>query len=104
MNDDPFANVPLRTGECPFKVGDRIHEIEFRGVTTSLGATADRPFEDSYTWELHPNRPDAIVTELTERGFCYRYDSRVPIGRAAWGTWTEGGECFEDGFQFWRKI
>ncbi len=104
MNDDPFGNVPPRTMECPFKVGDRIHEIQFGGISTSLGATAERPFEDSYIWEFDRARPDATVTELTERGFKYRYDERVPIGRAAWGTWTEGGECFEGGFQFWRKI
>lgn len=104
MSDDPLADVPARTGECPFKVGDRIHEVTFTGVSTSLGASAERPFTDSYTWELDSTKPDATVTEITTRGFCYRYDERVPIGRAQWGTWTEGGECFEGGFLFWKKV
>ncbi len=96
MNDDPFDNLPPRTMECPFMVGDRIHELA-----------------PSYAWGWHKEpgeneldlcKPDATVTELTDRGFKYRYDERVPIGRAQWGAWTEGGECFEGGFQFWRKI
>lgn len=104
MNDDPFANVPARTMECPFKVGDRIHELTCFGFNLKHGPSADQPFIDEPLLELDASKPDATVAELTERGFKYRYDERVPIGRAAWGTWTEGGECFEGGFLFWRKV
>ncbi len=101
MNDDPFANLPPRTMECPFKVGDRIRGLR---AQYGFGHGPEYPVDARIEWEDDTSRPDATVTELTERGFKYRYDERVPIGRAQWGTWTEGGEIFEGGFQFWRKI
>ncbi len=106
MNDDPFANLPPRTMECPFKVGDRIHETGPFCVNVAGPMILDGLSQliDPAALPLDSFKPDATVTELTERGFKYRYDDRVPIGRAQWGTWTEGGECFEGGFQFWRKI
>ncbi len=53
---------------------------------------------------LDESKPDATVTALTTRGFEYRYDQPHPIGRAQWGTWCNGGECFELGFHLWRKV
>ena len=80
---------------CPFQVGDRIHELapvlSYRDDVVPINL-------------LDPTKPDATVTEITECGFAYSYDCKVPIGRAAWGTWTEGGECFENGFSYWRLI
>lgn len=100
MNDDSFAQPP-RTITCPFKVGDRIHEVQSAWTYYS---EPDASALVEPEWELDPTKPDATVTELTERGFKYRYDCKVPIGRAQWGTWTEGGECFENGFIYWRKL
>jgi hypothetical protein len=80
---------------CPFQVGDRIHE---------LAPVLSYQDEVVPTDLLDPTKPDATVTEITEYGFAYRYDFRIPIGRAEWGTWTEGGECYSEGFPYWRKI
>lgn len=88
---------------CPFQVGDRIHEL--RGVPVLGSSFAEVAYKINHpAFELDPMKPDATVTEITERGFKYTYDEDVPIGRAAWGTWCEGGECFEAGFQYWHKI
>ena len=86
--------------KCPFKVGDHIHELR---CLPTYGESIEANMAKPPVWELDASKPDATVIELTERGFKYRYDCRVPIGRAAWGTWTEGGECFEAGFPFWQK-
>lgn len=101
MND---AFIEPRTVPCPFEVGDRIHELRCCGYNLSLGPSAEQPFIDEPLLTLDDCRPDATVTALTERGFKYRYDCRVPIGRAQWGTYTEGGECFEAGFLYWHRL
>jgi hypothetical protein len=98
---EPFDNIPARTIECPFKVGDRIHEMRTQG---GFSHGPEYPVEAPIQWEFDSAKPDATVTALTARGFTYRYDHPIPIGRAAWGTTTEGGECFEGGFAYWRKI
>lgn len=96
--------------ECPFKVGDRIHELWCTGgyaLFTEVEQLLDRdakPTKELRYMELDPTKPDATVIAITERGFTYRYDTPVPIGRAAWGTWTEGGECFPEGYMYWEKV
>lgn len=86
---------------CPFKVGDRIHELDVK-----LSFHATNPFLDKSEPidRLDLTKPDATVTAITEAGFEYIYDCPVPIGRAAWDSHTEGGECFPAGYSFWRKI
>lgn len=84
---------------CPFKIGDRVHELRNRGVfTRRLEAGFDIPLQ----WELDMTKPSATVTEITERGFKYEYDDPVPF-IPRWGMTFLGGECFEEGFQYWRK-
>lgn len=78
---------------CPFKVGDRVHEVS---VMTYLDGV-----EQGYT--LYPGKPDATVTALTARGFEFRYDYPITIGPARWGQQSVGGECYEEGFPWWRK-
>lgn len=87
--------------QCPFKVGDRVHEV---CAQVGFGMGPEYPVETPIQWELDSTKPDATVTELTLAGFIYVYDRPVPIGRAQWGTFTEGGECYEGGFPYWRKI
>ncbi len=94
--------------ECPFKVGDRVHEVVYAGgySVMQLGmegveVTSYVPMDDVL---LDWSKPDATVTAITERGFEYRYDCKVPIGRAAWGSYTEGGECYPEGYPYWRKV
>ena len=85
---------------CPFIIGDRIHRLS--GITIYQDG---KVLEDlNGVLRLDPLEPDATVTELTEKGFKYRYDSRVPIGPVRWGSWTKEGECFELGFPYWRKV
>ncbi len=82
----------------PFQVGDRIHEVSYPPyIKTSLDD------EVSPLPERDPTVPDATVTALTERGFTYRYDHSIQFVRPDWGT-TNGGECYEGGFQLWRKV
>lgn len=88
---------------CPFQVGDRIHEFRCLPVLASSFAEVVYKIENPQ-FELDPTKPDATVTAITERGFIYRYDTKVPVGRAEWGTWTEGGECYSEGFACWQKI
>ena len=76
---------------CPFKVGDRVHEI--RPVFRTEGGHD----------EIDPTKPDATVTALTARGFKYRYDKPIQFVRADWGT-TQEGEVYEEGFRFWRLV
>lgn len=71
--------------ECPFKVGDKIHEVDASGA-------------------LDVSKPDAMVTEITEKGFKYNYDTPFPIGRIAWGELAVGGECYPLGIRFWKKV
>lgn len=75
---------------CPFKVGDRIHELRFDTIRR--------------IWTKDEFKPDATVTAITAKGFDYRYDHIVPIGPARWGGWCEGGECYPEGFRFWERI
>jgi hypothetical protein len=86
---------------CPFKVGDIIHEIR---AIPCITVAKDRSRTVSFRRELDEFRPDAVVTAITERGFTYEYDYPVPIGRAEWGEMMVGGECYEAGFSMWRKI
>ncbi len=81
---------------CPFKVGDRVHEL-----AAQTYAWGWHKGEDEF--RLDESKPDATVTALTARGFAYRYDTPVQHGRPIWGTQTEG-EVYEGGFQFWRKV
>ncbi len=106
--------------DCPFKIGDRIHELvcfPMLEVPTYGDVIAmerffspierEHPATDKWKmpeFESDPMKPDATVTAITERGFTYRYDCRVPIGRLAWNTWVEEGECYEAGFHMWRKV
>lgn len=89
---------PLATHH-PFKVGDRIHELE---CTWSYSHDGGKTFSPS---EMVPSRwkPHAIVTELTPHGFVYRYTRRVPF-IARDGSWFEGGECYESGYDQWRLV
>ena len=79
---------------CPFKVGDRVHELSPHVVYAP-----DGPHQ-----LLDTSRPDAIVTALTERGFSYDYTHPIPHGRAAWGQMMTGGECFPEGYGYWMKV
>ncbi len=87
---------------CPFKVGDRVHELRSLGVITRdlLDAVA---FGQALP-DLDPTKPDATVTALTVRGFEYRYDHPIPFGRAADGCVAHGGTCYPEGYRFWRKV
>jgi hypothetical protein len=85
---------------CPFKVGDKVHEVRQPGVFTR--DMMDIPLEQSLP-ELDPSKPDATVTALTARGFTYRYDRPIQFNRPYWGT-TQEGEVFEEGFHWWRKV
>jgi len=42
------------------------------------------------------DRRESTVTELTQRGFKYEYDTPQPFGRAAWGQQMTGGEVYLD--------
>lgn len=86
---------------CPFSVGDRIHE---RQSVWTYAADPDEAALVEPEWELDPTKPDATVTALTTRGFEYTYDHRIPVGRAPEGTWTDGGECYPEGYHLWVKV
>lgn len=87
---------------CPFKVGDRVHEVRETVMldTTFMGESV---VTETTALEWDPNKPDATVTEITARGFRYRYDRPITFVRANWGT-TQEGEVFENGFEWWRKV
>lgn len=98
----PAAPPKVVAPQCPFSVGDTIHEISSIGYTTTdIGSPFD---EDLSPPTLDESRPDAVVTALTERGFAYEYAYPTPIGRAEWGQMLTGGECFVDGYYRWRKV
>ncbi len=85
--------------DCPFKVGDLIHEWDSQHSWSADGGQ---------TWQtservLNDRHPDAVVTELTPRGFKYQYTERVPF-IAREGSWFEGGECFPSGYHCWTLI
>lgn len=85
---------------CPFQVGDRIREQE-----TFPGYYDDADPEHSYQiLRDHPTHPDATVTAITSDGFAFEYDTPVPMGRVQWGQMCTGGECYPEGYQFWRKL
>ncbi len=86
---------------CPFKVGDRVHELRVPGVFTRdlMDISLELPLP-----ELDPSKPDATVTALTARGFEYRYDKPIPFGRAADGCVAHGGTCYPEGYRFWRLV
>jgi hypothetical protein len=62
---------------CPFKVGDRVRS-------------------------KHSSWPEATVTEITERGFKYRYDKLVVISPRLGST--TGGEAYREGFDGWERV
>lgn len=39
---------------------------------------------------------ESTCTSHTERGFTYEYDYPIPVGRAAWGQQSTGGEVYVD--------
>jgi len=91
---------------CPFQVGDRIHEMAPTGgyvrfVLTDEGITEDA---SHYTFLPDWSKPDATVTAIIENGFTYEYDYPIPHGRAEWGEMCTGGDCYPEGYRFWRKI
>lgn len=89
--EPPSYVRPLATHH-PFKVGDRIWE---RGIqwSDSHGEIIEGP----------RTRPDAIVRELLPYGFRYEYTRPVPF-IARYGSWFEGGECYESGYDCWRLV
>ena len=54
--------------------------------------------------EPDPFKPDATVTALTARGFTYRYDRPISVGRAQWGWTQTEGEVYEEGLHVWRLV
>lgn len=93
---------------CPFKVGDRVHELVGHCSYSRFYIDEEGRFvalEDSKLhFELDTSKPDATVTAITETGFAYLYDYPIPIGPARWGTETESGECYPEGYRYWRKL
>lgn len=85
---------------CPFKVGQRIHEQ--RSVWAY--SNTENVSLASLRFELDPTKPDATVTAITAKGFTYEYDNPIPFGRAAWGEMTMGGECYPEGYIYWRAV
>ena len=86
---------------CPFKVGQRIHELTSEGFVSGW----PEPFAivpGKTVFDL--SRPDAIITAITDRGFTYEYSSPVPHGRIAWGEMVTGGECFPEGYRYWVSV
>lgn len=83
----------------PFKVGDRIHEWEWLPVPSN---TLHYVIKDAPR-RPHGFHPDAIVTELTARGFKYDYVEKVPF-IAREGSYFIGGECFPNGYHMWFKV
>lgn len=81
---------------CPFKVGQRIHELDPVTFYSEWGM-GTKPSIDL-------TLPDATVTAITDKGFTYVYDHPVPIGRAAWGQMMTGGECYPQGYGFWVGV
>lgn len=86
---------------CPFQVGDRIHELH---CLPTFAGSFEEAMAKQPRFELDLSKPHATVMAIHENGFDYRYDERVPIGRPSWGTWTEGGTCYPEGYQFWKII
>lgn len=86
---------------CPFKVGQRIHELAngaiFHDIQDGDNRMVMRP-------TLDPMRPDATVTAITDKGFTYQYTHPLPFGRAAWGQMMTGGECYPEGYQYWVGV
>lgn len=86
---------------CPFKAGQRIRPQRCLGAFTSNRVLVYHfPFE----FGDDPTQPDATVTAITEKGFAYEYDNLVPFGRAAWGEMMVGGECYPEGYAYWRAV
>ena len=84
---------------CPFKVGDRIHEVQIPGVVITGAAVYDGLYQsfDSSSCPLDSFKPDATIISLTPSGFAYRYDRPIFLGL------TEG-EVSEGWLHWWRKI
>ncbi len=90
---------------CPFKVGDCIHEIRPFSANVAGPMILDGLWQllDLAALPLDSTKPDATVTEITDKGFKYTYDYPIPFGRAAWGMMQDGGECYPEAYKFWRK-
>lgn len=86
MSEDAHDPFPSPVTSWPFKVGDRIHELR----CTMEG------------WDKDTLRPDAIVTELTDKGFKYDYVRHVSLG-ARYGHMT-GGHCLPEGYDLWMLV
>lgn len=72
MSDERSGIVPDPNYKTRFKVGERI-----------------LPDSHLYRW-----RPTATVTEITHRGFKYRYDEKIVLGPRH--GWYQEGESFTD--------
>lgn len=61
------------------------------------------PLNTRFHFISDPFKIEATVTEHTARGFNYRYDEPIHMGRPYWGT-SPGGEVFCDvEFYDWTK-
>lgn len=90
-NPFPHPPPPSRPAPipCPFHSGEFIHELRFDTIRRD--------------WVKDESRPDAVITEITLSGFRYEYE--YPVTLVARWNWTiEGGECYPDGFRFWRNV
>lgn len=90
-------------------MGDTIHEKtpecwSFVFDADKLGDRKVSGMRMTAPAKLDITKPDAIVTEITERGFKYEYDYPAPIGRAEWGEMAVGGEVYEEGFGMWERV
>lgn len=73
---------------CPFKVGDRIHELMWIG--SSKG----------YFQQFITSKPDATVTRVTEQSFQYEYVEKMRV-HANEDRYYTGGECYPGGYHTW---
>ncbi len=73
--------INVYTTRCPFAVGDRVQETDY----------------------AHRHHPAATVTAITASGFTYEFDTPVSF-IPRWGMSFVGGECYPEGYQYWRKI
>lgn len=91
--------------KCPFKVGDRIHEVASTLVRVKgkhkMGKCKIYTYDHN---KLDSTKPDAIVVAMTKKGFSYQYEKPVVIGRVSEGFITQSGEVYPEGYNQWRKI
>ncbi len=80
--------------KCPFKVGDRIQEFSSAQFFIKNKPLPVKAFALG---------PPATVTEITKKGFKYKYD-RLYVMHARLNLVVEGGECFKEGFGRFQLI